>query len=91
MIFEWDERKRQTNLRRHGLDFNDVEFVFENETSALVDDRFDYGETRWVSFGMLNDLVVAVVYTQSDETMRVISFRRATKNEEKEYYRSIRD
>jgi uncharacterized DUF497 family protein len=91
MIFEWDERKRQTNLRRHGLDFNDVEFVFENETSALVDDRFDYGETRWVSFGMLNDLVVAVVYTQSDETMRVISFRRATKNEEKEYYKSIRD
>lgn len=91
MIFEWDERKRQTNLRRHGLDFNDVELVFENETSALVDDRFDYGETRWVSFGMLNDLVVAVVYTQSDETMRVISFRRATKNEEKEYYKSIRD
>lgn len=91
MIFKWNERKRKTNLKRHGFDFNDVELMFESETLTLMDDRFDYGETRYVSFGMFRDLVVAVVYTESDETTRVISFRRATKNEEKEYYKSVRD
>lgn len=89
--FEWDEAKREANLRRHGFDFNDAEKVFEGETISLIDDRFDYGEVRYVSFGMLQDLVVAVVYTETDAAIRIISLRRATRNEEKEYYKQIRD
>jgi uncharacterized DUF497 family protein len=91
MTFEWDEKKRQINLRLHGFDFEDAERVFESETTTVADERFDYGEIRYVSFGMLQDLVVAVVYTEEDDVLRVISLRKATRNEEKEYYKKIRD
>lgn len=91
MAFEWDEKKRKANLKRHGFDFKDAEKVFDSETTWMVDDRYDYGEIRYVSFGMLQDIVVAVVYTESDESTRIISFRRATRNEEKDYYKRIRN
>jgi uncharacterized protein len=91
MTFDWDEKKRKANLQRHGLDFRDAERIFENETLLLIDDRFDYGEIRYVTFGMLRNIVVALVYTEQDESVRVISLRRATPNEEKEYFKGIRD
>jgi len=91
MRIKWDERKRRTNLRQHGLDFVDAEQVFKSETLTIIDDRFDYDEIRYISFGMLQDIVVAVVYTETDETIRVISLRKATRNEEREYYTKIRD
>ncbi|MBC7901721.1 MAG: BrnT family toxin [Saprospiraceae bacterium] len=91
MIFEWDEKKRTINLQRHGFDFADAAEVFGSETTTIEDDRFDYGEIRFVTFGMLQGLVVAIVYTESDENIRVISFRRATRNEEREYYEKIRN
>ena len=91
MTFEWDEKKRNANLQRHGLDFRDAERVFENETLLVIDDRFDYGEIRYVSFGMLDNIVVALVHTGTSESIRVVSLRRATRNEEKEYFQGIRD
>lgn len=57
----------------------------------MLDDRFDYGEQRFVTFGMLEGRVVAVAHTESDDCIRVISVRKATKNEEKSYYKKIRD
>lgn len=47
MRFEWDEEKRAVNLKKHGIDFADVWRVFENEIDVIIDDRFDYGETRY--------------------------------------------
>ena len=91
MTFEWDEKKRQANLQLHGFDLEDAEQVFESETITMADERFDYGESRYVSFGMLQDLVVAVVYTERNDVLRVISLRKATRNEEKEYYKKIRN
>ena len=58
---------------------------------TLIDDRFDYGEIRFVTFGILREVVVAVVYTETNDLMRIISLRKATRNEEKEYYEGIRD
>jgi uncharacterized DUF497 family protein len=46
MAFEWDERKRQANLVKHGVDFIDMTALFDGETVETVDDRKDYGETR---------------------------------------------
>lgn len=60
MRFEWDEEKRRINLRRHGLDFADAEQVFESEIVIALDDRFDYGEARFVTFGLLKGFVVAL-------------------------------
>lgn len=89
MKFEWDEQKRLINLQRHGFDFVGIEDVFAGDKSTILDDRFDYGETRFVTFGFLQGRVVAVVHTDTDETIRIISVRRATKNEQLEFYKKI--
>lgn len=91
MRFEWDEEKRRINLRRHGFDFVDAEQVFENEVATIFDDRFDYDEIRFITFGLLKGFVVAIVHTQIEEIARIISFRKATKNEERYYFEEIRN
>lgn len=91
MRFEWDESKRLSNLRKHGLDFSDVATAFEQETATVTDDRFDYGETRYVTLSILQGVVVAIVHTEVDQLVRVISFRKATPREEVFYYEKIRD
>ena len=53
MRFEWDEKKRRSNLKRHGFDFIDVEKVFAGEVLTVLDERYDYGETRFFSLGLL--------------------------------------
>ncbi|MEZ5424403.1 MAG: BrnT family toxin [Pyrinomonadaceae bacterium] len=90
MEFDWDENKRKANLRNHGIDFVGIDEVFEGETITILDDRFDYGEQRFVTFGMLEGRVVAVAHTETDNRIRIISVRKATKNEEKSYYKEIR-
>ena len=89
--FEWDEQKRLVNLNRHGIDFRDVYQVFDFDRFLLEDDRYDYGEQRWISFGLLFGEVVAVTHTETDDLIRIISARRADKHEEERYFKSIRD
>lgn len=91
MRFEWDEAKRRSNIDRHGIDFVDVEVVFAGETVTVLDDRYNYGETRFLTFGILWGRVVAIVHTETDETIRVISFRKASKNEENSFFKEIRN
>lgn len=91
MTFEWNETKRKENIRRHGLDFLDVPRVFENELVTDVDDRFDYGETRYYTLGILDHIVVVVSHTEDDDLIRVISFRKAGRYEEETYYTHIRN
>ena len=91
MRFEWDESKRLINLNRHRIDFADVDKIFAGETLTLLDDRFAYEETRFVTFGLLFEKVVAVVHTEADDVIRVISIRRASKDEETTYFKEIRD
>lgn len=91
MEFEWDEAKRRLNLHHHGIDFVGIEEVFEGETVTLLDDRFDYGEERFVTFGLLDGRIVAIAHTESDEVIRIISARKATKDEENSYFKEIAD
>ncbi len=91
MRFEWDENKRKENLRRHGLDFRDVPSVFDLETYTEYDDRFDYGEVRFYTIGYFNGAAVVVSHTETNDLIRVISFRKADKNEEELYFKKIRD
>ena len=91
MRFEWDEAKRRANLYRHGIDFNAIKKILVGPTISVVDDRFDYGEMRLQTFGLLNGKVVVIAHTESDDVMRVISIRKATKREEKTYFRKIND
>jgi hypothetical protein len=79
------------NLRRHGIDFVDMMKVFDLETVTLVDDRYEYGETRFLTLGLLNGTVFAISHTENNEVIRIISARKAQKDEEITYFKEIRD
>ena len=90
MRFEWDEAKNQANIRKHGIDFNDVPDIFQHPMLALRDDQEDHGEERWISIGCIKSLVGVVVYTERlSDVIRIISARKATKQEAKHYVESI--
>ncbi|MCW5848691.1 MAG: BrnT family toxin [Anaerolineae bacterium] len=92
MRFDWDEEKRRTNLNKHGLDFREAWRIFQSHTATRLDDRYDYGEERWVTLGMLEGRVVVLVYTEPGEnTIRVISLRKALTYERAEYEQGLRD
>ena len=76
-----DPTKRERTLAERGLDFMDAAKVFEGRTLTLEDDRFDYGETRFQSYGVLGDRVVMVVWTPRDEARHVISMRHCHERE----------
>ncbi len=85
----WDEAKRRANLRKHGFDFRDAELVFSAITYTIEDKRFDYEERRFIALGMLRDTVVVVAHVEARSTIRIISMRKATRNEQILYFQSI--
>lgn len=91
MKFTWDETKRKINLIKHGIDFVDAEAVFSGATFTFEDDRFSYGEQRFITVGMLIDTVVVIAHTEREEEVRIISMRKATKNEQKIYFKGFAD
>lgn len=91
MRFEWHEAKRRSNLRRHGFDFIAIEEILSGATVTYLDDRFDYGETRLITLGLFKHKVVAITHTETEEVIRVISIRKASKNEEETYFKEVKD
>lgn len=91
MEFAWSEAKRAANLKAHGLDFVDAPRVFEGFTYTFEDDRFSYGERRFMTLGLLAGIPVSVVHTESEHEIRIISFRKATKREAQIYFRAVQD
>ena len=86
MHYEWDERKRLSNLEKHGLDFFDVDIVFEATHVELPSSHTN--ETRYLAIGTLEGRFVTIVYTVRGEVIRIISFRRA-RHEEREVYQKL--
>lgn len=68
-----DEEKRFANLHKHGIDFADVPVVFDGDILTVEDDRYSYGEQRFVTFGLLQGRVIAVVHTEREECTRIIA------------------
>lgn len=90
MRYTHDPKKRTANLKKHGYDFKDAPSVIEgSQTVTFEDRRFDYGEQRFVTLGMLREAVVVITTTETDEEIRVISMRKADRNEETIYYANI--
>jgi uncharacterized DUF497 family protein len=89
--FDWDEDKRLANAQKHGIDFADAAAIFEGDTVTVEDDRFDYGEIRLITLGLLNGRVIAVVHTERGEITRIISARKATKYEQLTYFQQLAD
>jgi len=65
--------------------------IFDGYTLTIEDSRFDYGEERFVTLGILDGRVVTVIHTESEDLIRIISIRKATKYEEEAYFSQISD
>lgn len=90
MKFEWDEVKNEANIRLHGIDFEDIRQVFDGPLIIQLDEREDYGEPRWIGTGFLIQAVVVVVYTERrEDTIRIISARKANKHERAKFEKEI--
>lgn len=89
MDFAWNEKKRASNLVKHKLDFKNAWRVFNGPTFTIPDNRFDYGEERFVTIGLLDSDVVVLVHTENDHEIRIISMRRGTTNEQKIFFENI--
>ncbi|MCL6707078.1 BrnT family toxin [Pseudomonas sp. R2.Fl] len=81
--FEWNEAKRRSNIQKHGIDFEDAVF-------ALAAPRFEYvsprGEDRTVAICMLEERLIAVIYTMRGTSCRIICVRVARNNERRAYH-----
>lgn len=88
-FIEWDERKRLLNILKHGLDLADGWRVFAGPYLAFLDDRRDYGETRWISIGKLGPHAVVVVHAEREGFIRLISMRKANERERKRYQKRL--
>jgi uncharacterized DUF497 family protein len=91
MRFTWDEAKRRRNLIEHGLDFVDAPRVFEGPTFTFEDDRFTYREQRFVTLGFLGGISASIVHTETSSRIHIISFRKATRNEEIILFKTLQD
>lgn len=88
----WDEEKRESNLAKHGLDFADAATVFGGAVFVFEDKRGSYAEQRFVALGMLSDIVVVIVFAEPEEDLiRVISMRKAIRNEQQLYFERLSD
>ena len=88
MQFEWDEEKEKNNIAKHGIDFETAARVFADENRLeLYDAEHSDEEDRYIAIGMIGEVmyIVTVVFTDRNEAIRLISARKATKQERKLY------
>ncbi|KLU17175.1 MULTISPECIES: BrnT family toxin [Xenorhabdus] len=91
--FEWDLAKAETNFCKHGIRFEEAARVFDDPFHLSVQDRFENGEYRWQTIGAVKGyLIVLVAHTilfeDGTEIIRIISARKAERNERKRYEHS---
>ena len=89
MSFEWDEEKREVNIKKHGIDFIRAAKIFQNPVLERLDDRDDYGEDRMIATGHWQEYFIVVIYTWRSENRRIISAWKAGKDEKEDYYKAI--
>ena len=86
--FEWDERKSASNKKKHGVSFEEAETVFYDDRAILAEDPDEEDEDRFVLLGLsagLRTLVVCHCYRAEDSVIRIISARKAHREERRDY------
>jgi uncharacterized protein len=87
--FVWDERKNKANVRKHGIELAFARELFETRTIEFEDKRKDYGEARFVCYGLIGYRVYCCVYTYRNGDRRIISLRKANKEESYDYFTKV--
>ena len=89
ITFEWDDKKAKSNLKKHGVAFEEAQSIFfDDQAIQFWDNDNSEDEDRFLMLGLSNKLRILLVvhcYQETDSTIRIISARKATKNEMKEY------
>jgi uncharacterized protein len=88
MLFEWDESKRQANLAKHHVDFQDAKRIFDGPVFEKMESR--HGEDRILAIGLIQDIEIVVVYVMRGKRRRIISARRAHRDERQDYANHLR-
>lgn len=91
MIFEWDEEKNKKNISKHKISFEKASHVFNDDCRLeIIDESHSEYENRYITIGLIEEIVsvVTVVYTPRNEVIRIISARKATNEERRQYYDS---
>ena len=88
MLFEWDESKRQANLEKHHIDFQDAKRVFYGPVFERTGSR--HGEDRIFAIGVMEDIEIVVVYVMRGKRRRIITARRAHRDERQDYANQLR-
>ncbi|MCD2181462.1 BrnT family toxin [Rhizobium sp. GN54] len=84
--FEWDEQKAAANLAKHGVSFSDASAIFNDPFALDIEEwSMNYGEVRRRIIGLGNGRHLTVIYTERGDTIRLISARKATRIERREY------
>lgn len=93
MKFDWNAEKNNVNLKKHGVNFEEAETVFEDERAITIyDESHSNDEDRFIIIGIsrrLRELTVCHCYRNGEDITRIISARRATKSESKLYERGL--
>ena len=87
--FIWDPIKNRTNIAKHGISFPTAAKIFDGPLLEEEDTRQDYGETRIIALGRSEGRILYVVYTRRNSVIRIISARKANRDERAEYIRQI--
>jgi uncharacterized DUF497 family protein len=92
MILEWNETKNRINIRKHGFHFAEAEEMFRRFLLVRPDTREDYGEERWIGIGTIQSRIAVVAFAERpQDTIRIISLRKADREERKEYEKAIQN
>jgi uncharacterized protein len=84
MEFEWDEAKSQSNLEKHGIDFNQSEAMFDGRATVTFPAN-SVGEARSATTGEIDELLYTAIWTRRGDAIRIISVRRARDAERRKY------
>ncbi len=86
MNFEWDKNKNSSNIKKHGVDFNDAKDVFLDKKHKIIpSNKKNCNEKRWAIIGKIIKTITVVIYTMRKTAIRIISARRASKKERNLY------
>ena len=90
MVFEWDEVKRLKNIKEHNIDFIRAKEIWINPVLEILSPQTQHGEERFLAIGQIEDVVITVIYTWRGKNRRLISARKARKNEKRYYENEIK-
>ena len=85
--FQWDEKKNTVNKKKHGVSFEDAAVIFRDPRRLeLYDKAHSFFEDRWLMIGLNGSIILTVFFTEKNDSIRIISARKATKKEEEKYF-----